>query len=453
MRKFLFIFFLVLVSCGNEHNSEKLVPLKVENSVVLHDTADLVPYFKKCIDDYYKMDEIGFKNEKENEKLVTRFLKIEELFPNSRYSDDALFFAGKIYYNMGKYEDAKTIFEKILEKYPDAIFSDISMRGGYVYHIGPLAQLLIARIYEKKLNAPDMAYWEYQKILRNYSKYIEEEYILGNEKGYVIAESQYMLAKLRHDVYLDYKTALEYYRRTVLRYIHLEYIDKTGKSGDYGKDALKEMYLISLEKNRRYENMVLSTFKGMLLQNVYKLSYPFINFYRAKIYLNKRRYKTAISIFKNIVYTTNILYESDVPIVLNVLKLIESFEDSKNKELRILSENLAPSLSRAIIKGNSCELLKSEVLIYLSEYYFKRGKIDLAKVSLEKIFQRYPYIVLINGEFAPVYAAKILKKHVNEKEYISFLKKNLYFIPEKYKEKKILREEVQKYENKRNSKK
>ena len=110
--------------------------------------------------------------------------------------------------------------------------------------------------------------------------------------------------------------------------------------------------------------------------------------------------------------------------------------------LKADTENLTEQVARTIIKGKENELLQVETLLFLGRLYFEKGDAASAQEVLGTVFKRYPYMMTLDDREACLEAAALIKKNSSSAEYKAFLKKNIFFIPEKYNAKKVLRGEL-----------
>jgi nucleoside permease NupC len=83
-----------------------------------------------------------------------------------------------------------------------------------------------------------------------------------------------------------------------------------------------------------------------------------------------------------------------------------------------------------------------ETLLFLGRLYFEKGDAASAQEVLGTIFKRYPYMMTLEEREATLQAASLIRDQVPIEEYKAFLKKNIFFIPEKYNAKRILRGEL-----------
>ena len=436
-----------LFSCVREKPGDTLVPLKVEAAAVsLTDESDIVPFFIYFFDKYTEMWDKGEFDRESVDIISGRFMELVRRFPGSRYADDALFLTGKLYLDLGDYEEAKTFFEQIVDDYPDGMVSPITNKEGYSFHIAPLAHLLIAQIYQHYYQDVPMAYWEYNRIAKKYALYNDERYILNDTAGHVLSEAQFNMGELSGTLF-GMRNAMENYQRTVLRYSGNYWENSTGVRYDYGIEALKKMYEMTAG-NTRAADIALMFLNEMAEQRIYEHVRSHIRYYTGKIYFDRKKYRSAVDTFKTLIYELEVFSEDDVRAGLNALNEIHAIEAMDIDYLKGTTQNLTEQVARAVASGSESELFACEVLLFLGDYYFTEEKPDLAAVTLETIFQRYPYMLTLDGSYATLKCAEMMKANVSDSDYLKFLKKNIFFIPEKYESKKLLREEIALYEAK-----
>ena len=442
---FMFASALVLASCGDKEPAEELVPLKVQAmDVTLADESDIVPFFRFFFDKYNEMWDKGEFDRESVDIVSERFLELVRRFPGSRYADDALFLTGKLYLDLGDYEDAKKFFEQIVDDYPDGMVSPLTNPEGYSFHIAPLAHLLVAQIYQHYYQDVPMAYWEYSRIAKKYAVYNNERYILNDTVGHVLSEAQFNMGELSRSIF-GIRNAMENYQRTVLRYSGNYWENSAGVQYDYGIEALKKMYEMTLESTKAGD-IALIFLNEMNQQKIYENVRSHIRYYQGLIYRDRKKYKTAVRIFKDMIYELEVYSDDDVRAGLLALEEIRKLEAMDLDYLKGTTKNLTEQVARAVVNGSENELFVCEMLLFLGDYYFKAGKPDTAVVPLETIFQRYPFMLVLNGEYAVIRGAGIARENLDPGAYHDFLKKNIFYIPEKYESKQILREEIARYE-------
>ncbi|HPE29477.1 MAG TPA: tetratricopeptide repeat protein [Candidatus Mcinerneyibacteriales bacterium] len=407
---------------------------------VLIDSSDIVPYFKYYVAQYDSMWEEGTFVRDVVDDVGSKFLMLAEKFPDSRYADDALFMAGKLYLDMGDYEQAKALFEEIVDRYPEETVSPLSNKEGYSFHIAPLAHLLIAQIYQYYYEDVPMAYWEYSRIHKKYAHYLDEHYLLNDTMGHVLAEAQFNMGELSEPLF-GIKSSIENYQRTVLRYSGYYWENGSGVKYDYGLMALERIYEISRE-NRTAADWALIFFTEMLRQHIYSPVHTTVLYYRGRIEMDRNQFKTAVETFKELIYSYPVETDNDVDVTMKALEKLKEIEAMKLDYLKADTENLTEQVARTIIKGKENELLQVETLLFLGRLYFEKGDPVSAQEVLGTVFKRYPYMMTLDDTEACLEAAALIKKNIRPADYKAFLKKNIFFIPEKYNAKKVLREEL-----------
>jgi tetratricopeptide (TPR) repeat protein len=407
---------------------------------VLIDSSDIVPYFKYYVAQYDSMWEDGTFVRDVVDDVGSKFIMLAEKFPESRYADDALFMAGKLYLDMGDYAQAKALFEEIVDQYPEETVSPLSNKEGYSFHIAPLAHLLIAQIYQYYYEDVPMAYWEYSRIHKKYAHYLDEHYLLNDTMGHVLAEAQFNMGELSEPLF-GIKSSIENYQRTVLRYSGYYWENGSGVKYDYGLMALERIYEMSRE-NQTAADWALIFFTEMLRQHIYSPVHTTILFYRGRIEMDRKQFKAAVETFKELIYSYPVETDNDVAVTVKALGMLKEIEGMKLDYLKADTENLTEQVARTIIKGKENELLQVETLLFLGRLYFEKGDAASAQEVLGTVFKRYPYMMTLDDREACLEAAALIKKNSSSAEYKAFLKKNIFFIPEKYNAKKVLRGEL-----------
>ena len=401
------------------------------------------------------MHEKGEFERKRVEFLSDNFLKITNNFPDSRYADDCLFYAGKLYFDLMDYGKATDYFRKIIKNYKNGVFSKFSNQYEYKFHIAPLAHFLIARIEHFQKKNMFKAYWEYRQLIRKYARYADEKYILDGNVGYVFAEAQFYMAEIARKHFYDYEMAIKFYRRTVLRYTDVYWEDINGREVDFKTLAIKRMYDVALNHPNTY-NLVIVNFKEMSSpeKSAFTDSKMILQFYLGELYLHRKDYRKAVNSFYN-VFTTHlkIKYPKDVKIVLKALNEIDKLDDSKNTNVRNLIKQTGDSIdiAKMLLNKEVSDLLSAELLYFLAKKNFLNGNDAEAVKNIRKIYRKFPFVISTDSDLIVKRSNKILKKYLSRKAYINFLKKNLFFISNKFSIKEKLMKEVEKYENQKDS--
>ncbi|HHF52206.1 MAG TPA: tetratricopeptide repeat protein, partial [Candidatus Aminicenantes bacterium] len=442
MKQVFFLALTIVLMAGCARQPEGTVSTRHDPVVepVLIDSSDIVPYFKYYVAQYDSMWKEGTFVRDVVDYVGSKFIKLADKFPESRYADDALFMAGKLYLDMGDYEQAKALFEEIVDQYPDETVSPLSNKEGYSFHIAPLAHLLIAQIYQYYYEDVPMAYWEYSRVHKKYAHYLDEHYLLNDTMGHVLAEAQFNMGELSEPLF-GIKSSIENYQRTALRYSGYYWENGSGVKYDYGLMALKRIYEMS-RRSRTAADWALIYFGEMLKQHIYSPVHTTILFYRGRIEMDRKKFKTAVETFKELIYSYPVETDNDVAVSIKALEMLKVIEAMKLDYLKAVTENLTEQVGRTIIKGKENELLQVETLLFLGRIYFEKGDPVSAQEVLGAIFKRYPYMMTLKDREATLEAASLVKEKMTSVEYKQFLKKNIFFIPEKYNAKKILREEL-----------
>jgi tetratricopeptide (TPR) repeat protein len=446
MRRLWIVFCLTLLfsgGCSQKAPQEKSIAESGTAEPVLVDSSDIVPYFKYYVKRYTEMWEEGTFVRSVVDDVGRKLMYLAESYPDSRYADDALFLAGKLYLDMGDYDRAKSFFEEIVDRYPRGTVSPLSNKSGYSFHIAPLAHLLIAQIYQYYLEDIPMAYWEYSRIHKKYAHFIEEYYLLNDTTGHVLAEAQLNMGELSASLF-GVKSAIENYQRTVLRYSGFTWENGSGVKFDYGIHALERMYQMSMG-NSIAADWALIFFNEMLRQQIYSSVHTTILYYRGLIEYERKQYKKAVATFKELIYSFPVESDNDVIASMKALEVLKEIEVMKLEYLKAETENLPEQVARTIVKGKENELLQVEALLFLGRLYFEQGKTTDALDALGTIFRRYPYMMALSGKEAVLDAASIVKELGSPEEYTAFLQKNIFYIPEKYGAKGFLRKEIKAY--------
>ncbi|HPJ70374.1 MAG TPA: tetratricopeptide repeat protein [Candidatus Mcinerneyibacteriales bacterium] len=437
---FLALFIATITACARHPEETSSARRASVVEPVLIDSSDIVPYFKYYVAQYESMWKEGTFVRDVVDDVGGKFLLLAEMFPDSRYADDALFMAGKLYLDMGDYEQAKTLFEEIVDRYPEETVSPLSNKEGYSFHIAPLAHLLIAQIYQYYYEDVPMAYWEYSRIHKKYAHYLDEHYLLNDTMGHVLAEAQFNMGELSGPLF-GIKSSVENYQRTVLRYSGYYWENGSGVKYDYGLLALERIYEMSRE-NRVAADWALIFFSEMLRQHIYSPVHTTILFYRGRIEMDRGQFKKAVETFKELIYSYPVETDNDVAVSVRALEMLKDIEAMKLDYLKADTENLTEQVARTIIKGKENELLQVETLLFLGRLYFEKGDAASAQEVLGTIFKRYPYMMTLEEREATLQAASLIRDQVPIEEYKAFLKKNIFFIPEKYNAKRIFRGEL-----------
>ena len=93
---------------------------------------------------------------------IKEFEAIVNNYPNPKYDVQFLLFIASYYKDLGEYQNAIAIFERIVRNYPHSSLTSI-------------AQCAIGIIYEEKLKDNDRAKAAYLKVLSNYPQSPEAE--------------------------------------------------------------------------------------------------------------------------------------------------------------------------------------------------------------------------------------------------------------------------------------
>ncbi len=445
---------LLLSGCGKIFHSTS-VPQKAKDEPVLIDSSDIVVFMRYYLTEYNTMMQSGTIEVVYGEHVAQKLMLLAEKHPDSRYADDALFFAAKIYYETGKNDEAAELFRRVYTQYADGMMSTESNRYGYTFHIAPLAHLYYAMTIDFHQEKISQAAGEYTQILQKYAKFAEERYMLDDISGNVAAEAQFN-SGYAHERLKNYMIAVQEYMRTVLRYSGYFLAKHEGERHDYAEMALERIYIVATgdAKQPDQANIYL---REMLNQLIFSDYFPKIRFYLGSIALEQKKYSEAIKNFRDIINSVRSSSFKEVDLILATLDKVKYIERLKVKEVVAESENLTEYLCKSILHGKDMtaestdsivsDLLAAETLLYLSTLYFEQTKKDLAVKYSVQIFQRYPYLVSSNGDYMTIKTAALLKNNLPQNEYIDLLKGLITFIPEKYDAKFVLRKELQSYAN------
>lgn len=454
MRHFVVISVIVLITLSgcNGIFTPPRTPLVKEEPVLL-DSSDIVPYIRFYLAEYHEMMKSGTVDAEKAEHVAARLIVLTQQFSDSRYADDAMFFAAKLYYEIGRNEEAADLFSKIFTQYADGMMSAESNRYGYTFHIAPLAHLYYAMTIDFHQGKIGQAAGEYTRILQRYAKHSEERYMLDDISGNVAAEAQFN-SGYAHERLKNYMIAVQEYMRTVLRYSGYFLSKHEGERHDYADMALERIYIIAIGEAKQPDQANIYL-REMLNQQIFSEYFPKIRFYLGSIAFEQRRYADAVRFFREIINSVRSSSFKDVDLILATLEKVKLIESLKVKEVVAETENLTEYLCKSILHGKDMtaessdaivsDLLAAEVLLYIATLYSEQGKNELAMKYAVQVFQRYPYLVSSNGEFMTVKTAALLKKILPQEEYIESLRGLITFIPEKYEAKMILWKEIQSY--------
>lgn len=451
----LFFAFSITAGCSEVFNKTPQKNIEKEEPGLL-DSSDIVTYVRFYLTEYHDMMQTGTIDVSHGEHVALKFIDLATQYPDSRYADDALFFAAKLYYEVGKNEDAALLFTQVFTKYSEGMMSAESNRYGYTFHIAPLAHLYYAMTIDYHQGKISQAAGEYTRILQRYAKHAEERYLLDDVSGNVAAEAQFN-SGYAHERLKNYMIAIQEYMRTVLRYSGYYLSKHEGERNDYADMALKRIYIIATGEAKQPDQANIYL-REMLNQQIFSDYFPKIRFYLGAIALDQRKYADAIKYYREIINAVRSSSFKEVDLILATLDKVKYIESLKVKEVVAESENLTEYLCKSILHGKDMsaeitdgivsDLLAAEVLLYISTLYYEQGKQELAVKYAIQVFQRYPYLVSSNGEFMTVKTAALLKKILPEEEYITTLRGLITFIPDKYEAKLILWKELQSYATK-----
>ena len=123
------------------------------------------------------------------EAAVAKFSKILEIYPDSKYVDDALLHLGKIFYFQEKYLDAEVKFLEIMSNFPDS-------------ELIPAAHYWMAKTYSKQNKFRESSE-EYAKVIELNDDKLKNHALLGSANLFFIQD--------------DYLKAIEQYKSIIQR--------------------------------------------------------------------------------------------------------------------------------------------------------------------------------------------------------------------------------------------
>lgn len=354
------------------------------------------------------------------EAAVAKFSKILEVYPNSKYVDDALFHLGKIFYFQEKYLDAEVKFLEIMSNFPD---SDLI----------PDAHFWMAKTYSKQDKFRESSE-EYAKVIESNKDDLKNKALLGSANLFFIQE--------------DYPKAIEQYRSIIQRvkddktraesqfqigecYLLLGDFDKAGdeykkvknyKTEHYYHFISQFGYARSLKLNNKIDE-ALKILNELLGDGKNKDYFSIIELEIANCLESKKEYDKAITAYNNLV----IYYKNGEEVAESLFNLGKIYLNVHSK--------LDTSLSffkNALKNTKSTELKDS-----LNKKITVIEKIKKQKTEIEKWHrQRLAYIEQVKAERDTTESKKKPKKSskkieidlVNENELKNrFILAELYF--------------------------